>query len=289
MGAIWAILSIFGYTLDPVLMAKLYRSQRPLAAVAYRGLALSISATPLLLLCSANDFVGIPIFLPILLLAAVTATIANWGFAMSVHYFPVGVSNALVMGLQMLVISALSTIFMSESYSIYELSLFLALALTNLAIANENYDFPSLRKNDILVGISYVFLNGIFQSISFLCVAHVSRELSPILASYLWESLIGVVALATLYVTSSYTKENWRIPKKVFLKVVLYSCPTILGTIGYAFAATHLRVGVVSAMVSGLILTTTLLSVFVHSEHLKPKQWGFIFLATFLLILLNLK
>ncbi|MCI5064498.1 DMT family transporter [bacterium] len=287
MGIFWSIVSAIGYSLDPIFMARFYRRSSPLQAVALRGLALAISGSPLLFFCSVGDFVRVPAFILLLGIAAFCAIIANWGFANSVRYFPVGISSALVSGMQTVILVALSWVLFSEKLEISSLAIIGAIVVINFLMANQRYRSNDTLSDAPLVGFSYAAVNGIFQSFSFFLMAYVARELNPFLASYLWEALIGFFAGGIVFLSTVRNPHRERMCFREFGQILISSSPTILGTLGYAFAATQIPLGIVAAIVSTYVLISSVLGSLIHGERLTSVQWLLLGLVMLLICLLR--
>ena len=109
-----AITATLAYAIQGTLMASVYRRFDKLSAVAYRGVSLGVTMSPLLLFAPREEFSKIPGILPLLLVASIGAAIANFCAAKSYSHLPIGVSSAVSMSFASIFATAIGIIFVGE-------------------------------------------------------------------------------------------------------------------------------------------------------------------------------
>jgi drug/metabolite transporter (DMT)-like permease len=272
-------------------MAPLYREVHDkLAMVFYRGLCISISFSPALLLVPNADFLNASVHLPAILLAAVLAVVGTWAAINSVNYLAVGVANTLLSALSNLFIVLTSVLLVGEKLSTAQ-CLLIALILVTvlwLGLGQSRGHLPALynpRK-----GLLFSSIFAAFTGSGYLLLGIISRESNPILTSYLWESLIGFCAGSALvgrYLLRSKTqvrKEINPISSRIFLKIFISSAPTGIGTATYALAMANGSIAIASAALNLCMVTTTILAVWMYGERLSRFQWGLLVLISLFVI-----
>lgn len=275
MGVVLALLSAGFYALDTTLMTLHYRRMNAFLAVGLRGLCIAVTGTVLLFFVPATLISEIPAALPWLLLAGLTACIANWGFASSTHYFPVGIANVSVMAIQVLVMAILGALFFEEYLDLKSIFLISLVVGANIFLALQTYSSNHQFHSPIWKGLFFCLVNGVFQSISFIILAKISRELSPFLAAYFWEVFIGVFGMAFALLMPTGKEDKYRfadINGHTIASILVRSAATVPAVAMYAFATTLTQVAVVQAIFTSVALFSSILGSYLFQERLSAKQ-----------------
>jgi drug/metabolite transporter (DMT)-like permease len=280
------IFATLGYALQSTLMASVYRSLDRLSAVSYRGLSLALTMSPLLLFVPAGEFQLLPAILPLIFAASLAAALANWCAANAYSHLPVGIAAALSMTFATLCSVAIGYFFFAEALSEMQIFLIGLLSLSVLGLGATKSVGTLPAEYHVPRGIFNSLLFGIGISIGYSLVGAASRAVHPFLVGYLWESIIGVLAFCmTLFRTP---RGLCSIGVRGFLKVALYSAPTVLGTGCYAYAVSIGPIGIATAVLGSMMVFSTLMSRFLYDERLSYVQWGILLAVCALLAVLRL-
>jgi drug/metabolite transporter (DMT)-like permease len=116
-------------------------------------------------------------------------------------------------------------------------------------------------------------LFGLFLGTAIALVGFISRQIHPFAVGYLWESLIGVLAMTYALLRGVWGAAGFsRISPAHFLKIARYCSPTVVGTGCYAFTMTLGPIGIASAIVSSAMVFNTILAALFYGERLTRKQ-----------------
>ncbi|MDO6684096.1 MULTISPECIES: DMT family transporter [unclassified Agarivorans] len=276
-----ALSATFAYALQGVLMAKVYRQSDPLSAVAYRGLSLLISMSPLLLLVPRSayaDFVGQTGYL---VLAASLAALGNWANAIAFVRLPVGIASALSMAFTALFVALLGQVFLDERLSAqqwlmggFTLVAVLLLGASQARRATQVALQASLQYKP-LVGILASAGYGALMSCALILVASMSRSSHPFLVGYAWEVMIGVMAMLMAFGRGLFTVNNGfqGISFTHFKQILIYASPTVIGTGCYALAMTLGPLAIAAAILSTMMVFSMVLGLWLLGEKPSTKQW----------------
>ena len=270
-----AILSTIGYSVQSTLMASYYRRMDRLSAVAYRGLSLGITMMPLLLFVPRGQFGRVISFLPHLGAASFVAALANWCMANAYSFLPVGIASALTMSFTAVVVVLLGFIFLAESLTGVQLC-FIGLILAGVVVLGViRSSGPLPREYSVRRGVINSIVFGLLIGVAFSLIGSVSRQLDPFLAGYSWELIIGVLAICAAVLRRAMGGAPLqRLSARETLKISLYCAPTAAGTGLFALATTMGAVGIVSAIMSSIMVFNTLFAFLLYREKLTLGQWS---------------
>lgn len=285
MGLLFSLLSALAYAFDTTLMAKHYRHTDIFLALGLRGAAIALSGTVLLCLTPWQAFSELPDFMPYLVLAGLTGAIANWGYAQSTQFFPVGIANASVMALQVITMSFFGMIFFKEVLDVPSSVMVILIVVLNIYMALQLYDSSFEFKKPLWAGGLFLLINGILQSVSFILLAQSARELDPLLSAYVWEIFIGLFCLLAAF---SFRTKKVSLPEPAtFLSILWRSFPTVPAVACYAYATTVAPVAIVQAVFSSVALFAALIGGWLYKEHLKYQQIAALFVLVALIAVLK--
>jgi drug/metabolite transporter (DMT)-like permease len=287
-----ALTATFAYALQGVLMAKVYRQSDRLSSVAYRGLSLLISMSPLLLLVPQSDFIEFSGLLPQLLLAASLAALANWANAIAFVRLPVGIASALSMAFTALFVALLGQVFLDEQLSPQQwLMGAVTLAMVLLLGASQRRGTP-LTSSDYrpLSGILASAAYGSLMSYALILVAGMSRASHPFLVGYAWEASIGLMAMLFALARGRVSAKPGfqRISWSRFRQILVFASPTALGTGCYAYAMTLGPLAIAAAILSTMMVFSMLLGWWLLAERPRLRQWAMMSLVCMSVVALKL-
>lgn len=270
---IWAIVSMLGYSLQGSLLAHYARNLDPLSVSMYRTLSFIVTLLPLLFFATPAEIWGIIDFWPQILGSALCGSLAAWTYFEALKFLPVGVQTALTTSIRTLFIVFAGMIFFGEYLSTLEFLFIFVILFGGVFLATRKNSFPHLDGRTSR-GIALCVLTGFIGMGMILLLTEVSRNLSPFVAGYFWEILIGILSFAIAMLRwgikgKPIQKISWRL----FGLIALASWPTILGTGGFTLAITLGEVGIASAIGASGILMTTILSHFLYQEKMTRAQW----------------
>ncbi|MGY5450255.1 EamA family transporter [Agarivorans sp. MS3-6] len=292
-----ALCATFAYALQGVLMAKVYRQSDQLSAVAYRGLSLLISMSPLLLLVPHSayaDFLG---QLAWLLLAASLAAVANWANAIAFVRLPVGIASALSMAFTALFVALLGQFFLNEQLSLQQwlmggitLVAVLLLGASQARKAKQVASQAAYTQYKPLTGIVASACYGGLMSYALVLVASMSRSSHPFLVGYAWEVMIGVVAMFIAVGRGLFSSKGGfqSLSMANFKQILMYASPTVIGTACYALAMTLGPLAIAAAILSTMMVFSMLLGWWFLKEKPSMQQWVTMSLVCFSVIGLKL-
>jgi drug/metabolite transporter (DMT)-like permease len=270
-----AFCAAFGYALQITLLASFYRKMDTLSAVAYRGLSLSVSMLPLLAWAPLEHHANFWAVWPLLLLIFVLTAGGNWAMANTVRYLPVAVATALGNSLIAIVAGLIGFFFFHETL-LFRQVVVMGLILTtvfSLGLVRSTGSLP--KEYNVQLGLLHAGLAGVLLGSGFCLVGVLSRSLHPFLVGYVWEVGTGVAALLIIMVRLPWQKSGLTpISVKEFVKLLLASSPTLVGTGLYALSMSMGPIGIATAIISTQMVFTTILSRFFYQEKLTQLQWG---------------
>ena len=273
MGIVLTLLSALAYAADTTLMARHYRDMPVMQAIGLRGLAIAVTGVVLLAFVPLQAYTALPDYVGYLIIAGITAMIANWGYASATHYFPVGIANAGVMSLQVIVMAVLGLVFFNEHLDSITYGLIAALVVVNTGLSVQRYNSTFAFKASALKGAGCVATNGIFQAISFFLLAKVARELDPFLAAYCWEVLIGLFALIMVFMHARFGQVTLNaVTLRTFASILWRAFPTVPAVALYAYATTLAPIAIVQAVFTTVALFAAMLGALLYRERLTRRQ-----------------
>lgn len=283
-----AIFSVIAYSLQGGLVAHHARKLDGLSMVVYRHGTLVISLLPLLLLVDwpAVDWIHYP-WLD-LFLAALTGVISSALGFQALKSLPIAISRTVSRGISVPMSFLLGAIFFAEIPSFVDL-VFVGLMIGAIAmLSREQKVFPHLD-NRFWHGIGLTFLAAIFSATTFFFVAKLSRATDPFLSGYLWEVLMGPMALLFVGLRQASGLGDLKIINWIEFKQILFVCsPTLIGTGCFVLASRMGAIGVLSAISSVGVVFGLVLAHWLYHEKLNSRQIAWIGLVLLCLVGLRL-
>lgn len=283
-----AILATLGYSVQNTLMASFYRSMDRLSAVTYRGFSLTLSMWPLLL------WVQYPMpplglrFALCILGAAITAAAANWYGANAYSFLPVGIATALSTSFTAIVTAVIGYFGFRESLSPAQLTFLAGTLLGIFLLGAAKSSGPLPAEYNVPRGILHSLLFGLLLGVAYVLVGLASRQYPAFFVGYLWEATIGLIAASAALARGALGGASLsRIPARQFARILVCSSPTVIGTGCYAMATTTGKIGIVTAVLSTMMVFNTLLAMFLYKE--RPTRWQWCLLVVVCLMVIGLK
>jgi drug/metabolite transporter (DMT)-like permease len=282
-----AIFSVIGYSVQSVLAAHHARKLDGLSMVVYRHATLAISLLPLLLFVDwvQVDWAVYPWFdLLWASLAGVTSSALSF---QALKSLPVAISRTVNRGISVPVSFLLGALFFAEIPTLSDMLVVSVMIGGIIMLSREQISFPHLD-NRFWHGIGLTALAAIFSATTFFFIAKVSRATDPFLSGYLWEILMGPIALLFVGVRQStgfgkLKKIDW----KTFKQILIVCSPTLIGTGCFVMASRLGSLGILSAISSVGLVFGLVLAHWLYHEKLNQRQIAWI--SFVLLCLLGLK
>lgn len=273
-----AVLSVIGYALQNTLMTTFYRQHDRLSAVAYRGISLGVTMLPLIFFVPLREQ---PSVLPVLLVifsAALAAALGNWTMAIALSALPIGIAIALGMSLATVVVVICGYFVFNEALSVIQLAMIAAILLGTFMLAVIKVVPAPRASYHIGRGVISCIVFGVVMGASFVMVGFAARQSHPFIVGYIWEFSIGVMAVALALLRGRVGGAGFEVlSQRNFLKLALFSSPTVLGTGAYAVALANGPVAIVSAIGATSMVFSTLFARFIFKEKLMMAQWFVLF------------
>lgn len=269
-----AVLAMLGYSVYGTLIAHHVRAHDGLSVAIVRNLGLIITMSPLLLLAEPGTIQRVPEFLPTLLIAASTGAIGLTLGLWSLKFLPVGIRTAFGRMFSVLLMFGAGLIWFGEVPTAIELVLAGVLIFGIAGLSLQKSITPTIDSRS-WIGILLTLLSAIVTAVAFTTMSQVARDLDPFVAGYMWEGLIGVVALLFGLIrwigwgTKIAENINWH----EIGRITLVSWPTLLGTGAFGLAVTLGPIGVANAIGSSGIFVATILGGWLYHEKMTHRQW----------------
>lgn len=280
-----AILATVFYALNNIFLAPLVRNLNSLLVNSYRGLALGLTMTPMVLFfVKLEDLQNINSNLAVLIILASTVTVlGNVSFYKAQNYLPVGIASPVCMGFSSIIALIIGDYYLNENVSSSQifLSFLIVLEVFVMGLVSRSSSFKGLN---VKKGLAYCFLFGLFLGSGFSLVGIISKSINPILTGYLWEFCVGIIGIIFYLALNKFKNIN----TKDFFKVGLASSPTVFGTSAYAVATTLGPIGILAAILTTIGIMTAILGHFFLKEKLSLKQWVLVLVLAVSLIFLKL-
>lgn len=217
-------------------------------------------------------------------------TLAVLGSALSFYalkFVPVGIKTIFSGVIGAIWAIVLGIIFFGESINAVSGLLIGAILLSGYFLGKQKNDFAHLD-NNVWKGVFIVFIAQIITGFSFYYVAYVSRELSPFVAGYFWEMLIGVFAIIIMAFRPLYDgKSLHKISLQQFGKIAGICSLTLAGTGFFMYGITIGNYGIAQVMMNGAIFVSIFVAHIAFGERLTKRQWIWIFALMAEIIALN--
>jgi drug/metabolite transporter (DMT)-like permease len=282
--------SVVAYALQNTLLAVLCRRHDLLSVVAGRGLSLAVTMAPLTALVDWHRAAGIGRVWPWMLLACVSAMVANLlGYA-AVRFLAIGVANTLCMGMSALGGVTLGCLVFGERSTPAEI-VAMAGILFCVGLLGLSRPAPTqglLRSRHFSAGLGIALAFGACMSTAVVGLKKASDGGDPFLAAWLWEGGIGLLAGTLVLIRAALGRSGPRIPLADRWRVVLYSAPTLIGTGCYTWAIANGGLSRASAMISTVMVGTAVFGRLIWGERLTRWQWVLIVCSCLAVMVLNL-
>lgn len=275
-----ALIAMLAYAYHNVLMATYYRRIDLLWAVTLRGVGLSLTMLPLLLVPSREEIGAIAGVVHLLVPAALSALVGNWAGASAVRYLPIGVANALNMSIAVLASVGFSYALLDERLAAGQLLWMALIVLTLLGLGAAGAGGGKTYAYSIPKGVLSSVLFGVCLGLGFTLMGRISRAVHPLVAGYCWEASITVCGLTAVAGGTALQVVRLRhVTARDVGRIVVYAIPAAVGTACYALAVARGPVAIVAAVLATMMVATALLARLVHGERLTRVQWILILLV----------
>lgn len=316
MFVLLALFSMLAHTVQTTLLAPFYRRFDPLFVITVRGLSLFVSMSPALLFARAGSIAELGDHVPILISACAITVLGNWAAAQSFTYYQVGVATALQQGWLNLTAVILGIYFFAEVLEpVQYCAVLLIVAATSvLALSRDRSGVPATEtspgpfrpgtsqpRSSHLTGVLCTAAFGFFVGLGTVFMSMVSRSVDPLAASYFWEGGIGIAGAFIFLARAAHARRSGSVhrhdirsyqgsavpTRKEILMMSLCAAPTAVGTGCYAMAVTRGPFPIVAAIVSTMVVGSTLLAAVLYRERLTRVQWGAIVTGSLAVMVLN--
>ncbi len=294
-----SLLAAFAYSAQGALLARHARAVEPLSLVAYRGLSLAGLMWVMLFFVPTEAYSKFNSAensaWPLLILAAICATIANMASNITVKHLTVGVTTAFCISLATIVAMIIEGVFLEKPLSLPQMGLITLLlgAVTWLGLLQDSSTQPAdynLRK-----GLVSSLIFGLFLGSAWVLIGTLSQQYHPFLVGYAWEATIGVLALASALLRGAVSKRGLSIgpgfsllSKDQVKKIFLCSSPTLIGTGAYTYATTLGSVAIPSAILGTMVIFSCLFAFYLYGERISKLQWMIVAVVAGILAALKL-
>lgn len=276
MGIAFILLSAFSFALETVLLTHFFRKHNSFLTIGLRGMGIMAAGLLVLPFVDFQKLLNLQDYIFPLVFAAFFAVIGNWGYVRSTRHFPVGIANALVTAVQVAVMIALGWIFAGERLSLIQFLAIGGIVASNSFIYSQKYFSEFVFHPGKIKGLFLVMVNGLFMSFAFFILAFSAREYDPLISGYIWECLIGIMALMIAIPSAFRSNRKGNVlslERGDVISILIRSFPALLGTLFYAKAVTLLPLAITQAIFTSLVLFTAVLGRILYKEKLTNTQW----------------
>ena len=266
------------YGLQAILMAPFSRKYGGLVVMTLRNLSLifTMGVVPVVLISafgawpdafSALATVWVPMMFAIL-----AGICGLWCTSSAVRYAPVAVTSSVSTVLSVCCMLVLSRIFMSAPITPAMLALIALMLLAGVLLGRQKNAMEHLNPALMGRGLLLATMAGIFGGVSFFSVGSASVVAGPLLAGWLWEGVIGILALL-LFCLKNRQFSLPNVPTKDALCIAVYSLPVAMASVAFPLALSLGHRGAVGAINTsmGLAAAAVLGALFLR-EHLSKRQ-----------------
>lgn len=281
------ILSFTGYAVQGTLMAKYAREMDGLSTVVYRSSSLIFTMLPLLFFATWSEIRGISDYWMEISLAGIAGVIGSALSFYSMKFMPAGIKTLFSRVISTVWAVIIGILFFSETISLEQAVIIFFILCAGFFLGRQKNDFDHLE-NNIWKGLVLTFISQIVVGFSFYYVSYVSRELSPFVAGYFWEALIGIFSLILVAFRPWYDgKKLHKISLCEFGKIAGICSLTLVGTGGFMYAITIGSYGIANVMMNGSIFVSILVAHYAFREKLTKNQWIWILALVAGIVALN--
>jgi drug/metabolite transporter (DMT)-like permease len=276
----FAIGSMLGYAIQQTLLVHHARRIDGLSLAFYRNISFVVTLLPLLFGASAEDFRHVLVHWQMLLASGVAGAVYLALLYSSYKFFSVGVGTSISRALSTISIAAFGWLLLGEKLPPASLLLIGIILIGVVLLGLQHTHVPQLD-NRFALGVLYIALGTIPIAFLTYVLAVLSREGSPFVSGYFWETSIAVACAVLLLLRSVFFgKHVQRVSWRTFLIIAACSAPTLIGTGLVSLAQRDGPIGIVNAIGSGLLVISALLAWILYHERLSKGEW-----ASMLLIL----
>lgn len=255
-------------------MTKHYRVLDPLSAVAYRGLSLAVSFSPVLFFVPRPSFAVFFSQFGWVVVAAIIASIANTLAAISLRRLTVALANAIGFCTSALTGIVIDLCIYGRSFSVLQLALLAALFVVLFIFSKGTEKNPLLRDGSLIAGVGFAVLFGVLIGGAFAIVGELSKRSHPILVGFAWESTIGVSALCLAYLRGIFGGPSLAlIDGNTFLSILIRAAPTVLGTGLFLYGLTLGPLAIASALLSTTMIFSLVFGALFYHEGFGVREF----------------
>jgi drug/metabolite transporter (DMT)-like permease len=271
---VFALISTVSYALHNVYMAWYYRRVDLMVAITTRGFALSLAMVPALWIPGRAGWAEIPSHAMWVLAASACALVGNWAGASSVRHLPMGIAAALNMSLSTIVTALQSAWWFGEFLSSRHL-FWMGLIFAGILTLGSTKSPPGMVGGyRVGRGVLFCLLFGVALGTAFTLISTVSRGAHPLAAAFCWEFTIAAFGLLIVGI-----RRQWlRVPRAQLSRrdvgwILLYGIPGAVGTMCYMLAVAGGPLAVVGAVLSTMMVCTSIFAWLIYGERLFGLQW----------------
>lgn len=286
---LFALVSVVGYGIHVPLITLFARRFDSLIVTVYRNLSFAIWIVPLFFLFPLAEIMEVKNHWPTLAIAATTGFASLLWNLNGKIYLPVGVSGAILRTGNVVFAILLGFLFFGEVLSVIQTVLLMGVLVCAVALSILRSQHAHLDISHAWKGAVFSAIGGIGVSISFFFFSILSREIHPLIASYFWETSIGVCALAYLFFQYARGKYQSKmlLPFKQSAGIAGSSLFVVIGTVCFAFAINHGPFSLATGIGAAAVLVATIISWFLFREKLRKSQVVLIALAALFIFLIK--
>lgn len=271
---VFALVSTVAYALHNVWMASYYRRIDRMVAVTARGFAMSVAMLPGLAIAGLGEWTEIPEQFPRILAASACALLGNWAGATSVRFLPVGIAAALNMSLSTIVSALLSAWFYDERLSVTHWLWMGAIFGGIFALGASRSPAGPLPQYRMGPGLLCAAVFAVALGTAFTLISGVSRAVHPLTAGFCWETTIALLGAAVVLVRQSLLAIPWQVLTRAdCARLLVYAIPGGIGTMCYAMAVAGGPIAVVGAVLSTMMVASSIFAWLIYGERLYATQW----------------
>lgn len=239
----------------------------------YRNISFVVTMTPLLLFAEPSEVVRIIEFWPELVISGVCGGLYLAMTYASYKSLPVGTANTVGKATSIVFLVIAGRYFFGDKISFVHLCVIALLVITSMWFTFQKNPLPHLD-NRTERALVFVMTGSLLQSVCFLVLTKISKEIDPLVAGYFWECSIGICTAFLIGAQSSVTgrkKEviSWK--NKALIAAAAF--PTVIGTACFASAVSIGPVAVASAIGVLALIEVTLLCKWMYGDTIRPMQW----------------
>ena len=266
--------TVLAFALHSSLLTKYVRKYDGLLITVYRNGSFLITMLPLLFFTSFNQIISILNHLPTLFIASFCALVAYFTRLQALKNLPFGIGATLRQAFYIFFSFALGFLLLNETYIRSDIILCAIIVGACFFLTKTNVDTTHLKNANKTYGYILLLISGLFHTLAFLFFTILTRETNPFVATYFWESLIGIFAIIAILINNGrYNISKLKvIPIKDILLIVSISSLTIIATLSYSFAIKIGDFAIANALMSATLLFQCIFGYLLFKEKLNIRQ-----------------